>query len=1002
MYTAYLEIHNFSQMMLVAPETVQKAKTLIDTYKRSCGSELKELGPGVYLCDLPVLRAGDTSYILNNLCLLRDHLLEVSDELYGFTLIVENCSGDRDEVLRQLRKLLLRTQLSNSLWMGPLLEAEFLYLVQAERLGGLQRVLSMKFNQEADYSAVQVQLASDEEYKTIRQLIQFELSHRVPRIRYMGFLGDEEYGISDLVQHAIQENVQDMKYVLWLIGQDPLDPPSVALLRGIFPQNLDEIEPWLLPEERSAWNLCRPFLFQTAFSPIEGLSPAQKVPEKAQEIFALGFRLLVLCLYRRSVAEKQCFVVHVENMSQFHPQALKILETLLSDFEKLTSLGSALILYSGIKQEDLGRSLSSSSIHVIKALNETSLKRMGIDLAKIPQSLKALQGINGLERRSALLLLQVLSHPEQKELSATSPEAIEFRELSWYGLRSLILTQLFKNLEAVLVEVLYVCTLCYGFLGVRQITDFLELISIDRIRVPGILKQLRILGFLKHEEILIPVFSDTEELLEANLVDRWQDIRVSLGEFLVEQVRQETLIRSLDTLILLRELSSVQDFFYEYFVYVRDCISVGDIKAADFALEYGSQYVQSLSDEGLRNPFELVMHGLDAACGLILEDTERIYKAVNFLDSKDSNLNPAYLCYNSLVKAKYVFLREGSESAQALVKNSIMLCQEKADLQGLAEAQLLFAYTLLGKERLLDAREYFVLAKNNGLAGAFTNEELWAECAEMQCNFILGFHSRVIAACDTSKSLLLRALQFGLFSMANFVRFTLGRSYFELGMYGQAIDVFQGGINKTLEDPAFNKLCLRWIQRAQFYGNKAFVQLDEDDSLEARLFEAERYVFQASWEKAAAVLQKQEAQITANLIPGILSWENGFAVLEDLLFPQSNDNSLSRLLFMLREYVRAQEGDPGVAANTVAVFNRNLKKNSADPQAYWYLYIQALCLEAENSGKNTDCATILGKAVKYLQERASRLENPAHKISFLHNNRRNAELLAEAKKFNLV
>lgn len=81
---------------------------------------------------------------------------------------------------------------------------------------------------------------------------------------------------------------------------------------------------------------------------------------------------------------------------------------------------------------------------------------------------------------------------------------------------------------------------------------------------------------------------------------------------------------------------------------------------------------------------------------------------------------------------------------------------------------------------------------------------------------------------------------------------------------------------------------------------------------------------------------------------------------------------------------------------------RSERSVEEDPNGYWYNYLYAVILPETSGEEVDDKETVLSKAVKSLQERASRIDAPSQRSSFLSRNRWNRRIMEEARERKLA
>jgi hypothetical protein len=73
-----------------------------------------------------------------------------------------------------------------------------------------------------------------------------------------------------------------------------------------------------------------------------------------------------------------------------------------------------------------------------------------------------------------------------------------------------------------------------------------------------------------------------------------------------------------------------------------------------------------------------------------------------------------------------------------------------------------------------------------------------------------------------------------------------------------------------------------------------------------------------------------------------------------------------------------------------------------DPASPFYTFLYADALPEESGGEADDKVTVLGKSLKGLQERASRIDGSADRAGFLSRNRWNRAIMEEARNRRLA
>jgi hypothetical protein len=173
---------------------------------------------------------------------------------------------------------------------------------------------------------------------------------------------------------------------------------------------------------------------------------------------------------------------------------------------------------------------------------------------------------------------------------------------------------------------------------------------------------------------------------------------------------------------------------------------------------------------------------------------------------------------------------------------------------------------------------------------------------------------------------------------------------------------------------------------------------------EVMFFRAEAALFARASDEAARFVEAglgipPDARFPA---PEATCWRDGFAGVEGRCHRLSRGDALvQRALAALQAYLKAKSPAAGEGIRELHQITRGGKAVDIDPSAYWHHYLYSLVLP--ESGEDVDDrGTIFGKALKILQERASRIDAPAQRSSFLWQSRWNRMIMEEARERKLL
>ena len=169
------------------------------------------------------------------------------------------------------------------------------------------------------------------------------------------------------------------------------------------------------------------------------------------------------------------------------------------------------------------------------------------------------------------------------------------------------------------------------------------------------------------------------------------------------------------------------------------------------------------------------------------------------------------------------------------------------------------------------------------------------------------------------------------------------------------------------------------------------------------LFQAEAALFDGDLAGASLAVERGLAMPADSAFPPPHGgrWRDGFLALEGRCFSLARSGTcLQRQLAALRGHLLARRGSGSEAVRELGELVRGVRPADNDPSLPLYLFLYADALP-EESGED-DKVTVLAKALKGLQERASRIDAPAERSAFLRANRWNRTIMEEARARRLA
>jgi hypothetical protein len=243
------------------------------------------------------------------------------------------------------------------------------------------------------------------------------------------------------------------------------------------------------------------------------------------------------------------------------------------------------------------------------------------------------------------------------------------------------------------------------------------------------------------------------------------------------------------------------------------------------------------------------------------------------------------------------------------------------------------------------------------------------------------------------------------------VMFIRARVQFELGEYGEAELAFvrSAAVAKRYGEASAFEVHMAWLARALVYQDK----LTRAGEILATLSEREEtLLFGGELEMrrddlgAASVLFERGLALGEREAPPELrlpDWRDGFAMLEDRTLGHGDDERVvMRLLRAQGAYVKALLGHTEEGARSMRELTREQPLREIEPFYRLYFLWYGLMLPEARSTEFEDRLTVLGRAVKSLQERTSRIDSYTQKLSFLQKNYWNRRLWNIAQELNLM
>ncbi len=561
--------------------------------------------------------------------------------------------------------------------------------------------------------------------------------------------------------------------------------------------------------------------------------------------------------------------------------------------------------------------------------------------------------------------------------------------------------KLHPYLSADYLEIAYGLYTAYGLLNTKDVLEAFRGRGKPEDALPLILERLVQLGVIASVDDAEPLIPDFCPFAEKILGNRSEKVRSLVRERLLESVSSKWICNSyglLETLVALGGEGHddlVLDAIVGEIVRGTGFSLLSKLDDGSFERTVGSTRLAALS-RILRAGAALVACEAGAAGSVFGEPLP-----THIPSSR-------YRAYMLLDNASYSFWMNDLSSASSAAREASMLVQGNPQDHGSARAFRILGETELAKERISEAVDYFGFAAESAERSNDAFEALLADVNSAATQFLLGNYSKAERHAAAAGQ---RAAEAYLDHWARWARFMVARVRFETGRYQDAEKLFDA---LRLESDNYGRneysgILEAWTNRTRVYISGPAASLipatmgaaDTEDGL---LFKAESALLCADHEGARAYANAYLLLpvSTHSHNPECVSWKSGFSMVEDRVIGVSSEEPVGRKLARVyRGLASAELGSPREALGDLYHMAKEERISPCDP--YDAFYFRALFLILRQAGTpEVDCGTVLSIAFKRLQKRASRIDDPETKRSYINLNRWNGALYTEAKAGNLI
>jgi hypothetical protein len=777
-------------------------------------------------------------------------------------------------------------------------------------------------------------------------------------------------------------------------------------LNGIDPSFIAAVPGHLSGPERGAWEDLGGILAAVAHP-----GSAVVVPDRVVTDFVQAYRLYARARVRSAERSFVPGIVVFENVESWHPAARGIAAALVDD---LLAEPAAIPVVSST-EDTLPAEFSDleTAILPVPPLGRREIRGLaracypGLELPEA--AVRRIRGRTAGLPASVAVTLRCLAHAGSIRAGEDGHAWVQGRDADIPADALSTAWHLVRPRPFASRLVLFSLHLAAGLLDRAALLDFLETTGLERASADHAIDGLIDAGLAVDETCLAPVHAGLRRRLEerlgdpaARLAERFADHLVQLWEsgafrrdvlvfsYLARTGRTDAALRVLPG-ILSRKLDERDLVGARAF---SDPERLGLVKEPDAAA--GAALAVTCSAARLRAA--LLEERLEEAGGLVRE--------LAHLARGGAATGP--VAEGALASARYYLAVGDSASALDAVKRGLADAQDAGDggAAAVREASLLMGATMLADGRLGEADEYAGMAEREAQEAGDRLGALRAGTLSAACHFLAGRLTRAGQSAGGASRI---AAALGQREDELFLGFLTARVRFLLGDLEGCSVALQRCLclAELYRVDAAEPVLDAWLARTMVYGGAheaGTARLERlEPTREVRLFLTEASLFGADLAAAEVHAERGLAMPPAAGFPSPHGgcWRDGFIALEGRCFSLARSGAfLGRQLAALHGHLLARRGARSEAVGELGALVHGVRPSDNDPALHLYLHLYADALP-ERSGED-DKVTVLAKALKGLQERASRIDAPGERTAFLNANRWHRAIMDEARSRHLA
>ncbi|MBN2440862.1 MAG: hypothetical protein JXJ04_05935 [Spirochaetales bacterium] len=1009
----FTQIYNFSQLEKINPEVISHIQQTFSSLSQSqkCPLYLDRYREGIFLFTAGEENQNDPRRITDIIFQIHESLMNKKKDLYGFNTFVSIMEKSSPSHILDSQK--------NCLYL--LEEEEFVWISKKEHKFFSKNLI---FEKSGDFYKVSIKKEPGNEHSHpqkpfwLRQMTYNQLFDEITPVingltnnTAIYIYGENGTGKTTIASHIAKTILgEDYKYIPRMYTLFKKQSFLHPFLNSIHPEFLVHIPLYLEEHEKKIW-LSQGKLLSSLKQSFE----AGICPDHLFEDFFISYNLY-LSGYIRMMKQKlkPAFFI-CDDLDAYTSVAFQGLQLLLKDFLQDSVFIPLLISQSETLPEAFSQlPVKKVGIHPVSQRETKKLihyyypglkvtKKIANDFIEYSKAqilpIKSLLGYffsNGIITKKNGSYLWDPEHDGELNSGLNQSKILNF---------------LIHSLKQNELDIIYYIYLSAGMFTTEELYTFLEMNSYPHDFIAHVLLTFSHYGLVSTGDYTTPYYPGLKKQIEDILKSRITYLSDVYLNHIIELWRERKSNRYvlLFSLFMTHKRTSLALEILQSLI--KRKLDEGDINETKPFLSLKNPIIKYQLNEKEHKQFFMIIIAAQLRISLIEENTEYAQTLINRINEENLPIDQAseYRGDVYLQMASYYNLNEESDMAVSLTKKALLDYQDLGLTEKKAHAYSELGVIMLADQKVKDAHDYFILALRLFPEDfRFPHNKIRVLILTGITYYLQGNLSKSLQSAMTA---LETAHDAGKRNWELLSVFLTGRIYFDLGRYEDAQSQFLIGLSITsiYSITKARKILKAWLGRSYIYSGKIKDGLKTLNSIkpnkEVLFFLAEAYFFLKQYDKALDFIDRSvKTKVMYARIPDEkMEWKDGYALVEGKYSKISRKGTIfNRLLKVFRAYLLSHCLGLKEGINEFYKILRTEKDSKVDPHYSLYYFLYSQLLQKSGEDENDDYMTILNKALKQLQERASRIEAPADRTKYLFNNFWNNHIFNEAKKKNLV